>query len=503
MLALLAVVLAVFADPVIGLFRVWWDSEEYGHGLFMPFIAAYIIWYRRSELATPALQSNAWGGFILLVSILLLLASTLADLESAKQYALCLALVGVALTVGGMRLLKVAAVPILLIALVVPLPYLVITKLTSGLQLISSEFGTWIIRLFGIPVYLEGNIIDMGQFKLQVVEACSGLRYLYPLLSIGLLVAYFLRAPMWFRAFVVVATIPITIVMNAVRIGITGVLVNQFGNEVAEGFLHDFEGWIVFVAALSVLLAVVWVYKAVAQRSQNYADLFEMGASKPATNSVTAQISVMLFVGVLGLSSLGGAGVLYLKMTDSIYIPERSEFVQFPMRIDGKNVDLDQLTPETLAVLRPDDYFLGNYGRSPDERVSLYMVYYQQQHNGSALHSPSVCIPGGGWIVKSDDVHQFTLDGEPAPWEVKRVVIEKGEYTQLVYYWIDQMGQRFTNEYVARASLLKNAVTQQRSDGALVRVNVQVHNGDFNKADSELQSFIRGMRVHLPQYLPI
>ena len=115
------------------------------------------------------------------------------------------------------------------------------------------------IRLFQIPVYLEGNVIDLGVYKLQVVEACSGLRYLYPLMSLGFLAAYLFQAPLWQRALVFLSTIPITIAMNSLRIGLVGVMVDHFGPQDADGFLHMFEGWIIFIACALLLVAEMYV----------------------------------------------------------------------------------------------------------------------------------------------------------------------------------------------------------------------------------------------------
>ena len=121
------------------------------------------------------------------------------------------------------------------------------------LQLLSSQLGVAFIRLFHIPVFLEGNVIDLGVYKLQVVDACSGLRYLYPMMSLGFLAAYLFQAPLWQRAIVFLSTIPITIAMNSLRIGLVGILVDHFGPQDADGFLHMFEGWIIFIACAGLL----------------------------------------------------------------------------------------------------------------------------------------------------------------------------------------------------------------------------------------------------------
>ena len=493
-------ILAVFSVSLVDLVSQWWDSPEYGHGLFMPFISCYIVWRQRDKIAQLGLKSSVWGYLLLLGSLCLLLAATLADIESVKHYSFCAALIGLALLYGGWQLLKICALPILLIILVIPLPYLFISNLTAGLQLISSELGTWLIRLFGIPVFLEGNIIDMGVYKLQVVEACSGLRYLYPLLSISLLVTHFLRTPLWFKAILVLSTVPITIFMNSLRIAITGLLVNNYGNEVAEGFLHDFEGWVVFLAAFVCLMAEVWVFSKLTQKGKSVYGLFNFDAPQSPERPIITNLGSSSYIASLvTVALLGGSSVVF-AFSNSVVIPERKLFSEFPMRVDGRNVSLYSFEQDVIDILKPDDYFVGNYLSRQDQPVGLYMVYYSQQKDGSALHSPKVCIPGGGWIVEDSSVISFSV--QDSTLAVNRVLIRKGDRKQLVYYWINQMGVNYTNEYIARISLIKSAIADNRSDGALIRVNMVVDGDDLDAADDILQSFVQAATLHLPEYLP-
>ncbi|WP_290703266.1 VPLPA-CTERM-specific exosortase XrtD [Amphritea sp.] len=504
-LSLLVLILLLFSESLYSLVLEWWNSEEYGHGLFMPFIGAYILWSKRGEISRLPLRSATSGVICSFLGLTLYVSAVLADLESVKHYSFIIVLTGYVLFIGGWALFRIALVPLALLVLVIPLPYLLISSLTAGLQLISSEMGTWMIRAMGIPVFLEGNIIDLGAYKLQVVEACSGLRYLYPLISIALIVAYFLRAPLWFKAFLIVSTVPVTIVMNSLRIAVTGLLVKSFGVAAAEGFLHDFEGWVVFMAAFLILIAEVWLYKLIFKSSQSIFDLFDFGDDS-ANNAYSpirfciSMIKVVFFV--IPVVVLGGLANYY-SVNEQIIIPTREKFNSFPMRIGSSNVDLSYLEQEVLDILRADDYFLGSYrDSSSEEEVNLYMVYYEQQKDGSALHSPKVCIPGGGWVVADESVVEFNYRATGETKAANRVVIRKGEFTQLVYYWIDQKGVSYTDEYLARASLISSAVFDKRSDGALIRVNVLVNNDDFDKADMKLQNFIRDMAIYLPDFLP-
>ena len=501
--AILIMGLAISIQPIARIIDVWWDSAEYGHGLFMPFVAGYIVWLNRAKLRNAQRNLVLLGYVALVLSFLLMLASALANLESVKLYALLSGVVAFFMVLYGRTGLSVVAIPALLMFLVIPLPYLLISQLTAGLQLISSEMGTWFIRLFGYPVFLEGNLIDMGQFKLAVVEACSGLRYLFPLSSFAVLVAYFARASLMFKVALVMATIPVTIFMNSLRIAITGVLVNTFGNEVAEGFLHDFEGWVVFLAALSVMSLIVFMYGRIILKTSSLHQMFdfdERGAGEClqvplATGSTTTASIALITIGLLS------SAVAYSQVTYDSYIPERAQFNEFPSRLVGRSMQPQALSAGELEILKPDDYLLANYSTGTDSDIGLYMIYYREQKEGSALHSPQVCIPGGGWTIVDDTVHSIELsDGSLLA--VNRVIIQKGDVSQVVYYWIDQMGVTYTNEYLARASLLKSATFDQRSDGALLRVNTLVRDGDYGQADRALDEFVKGMYVFLPDFLP-
>ena len=172
-----------------------------------------------------------------------------------SQLAFIVVLLGITLAVGGFSLLRAAFFPIIFLTFAIPLPYFVDANLSLSLQLISSQLGVFFIRLFGIPVYLDGNLIDLGNYKLQVVDACSGLRYLFPLFSLSFLAAYLFNAPIWQRALILFSSIPITVAMNGFRIGIVGLTMDRWGPRMADGALHFFEGWIIFVAS-ALLLAL-------------------------------------------------------------------------------------------------------------------------------------------------------------------------------------------------------------------------------------------------------
>ena len=176
-----------------------------------------------------------------------------------SQVGFVVALVGLTLSLGGYSLFRAAIVPILFLLFAIPMPDFIDSAISLQLQLVSSQLGAFFIRLAGIPVYLDGNVIDLGYYQVQVVEACSGLRYIYPLLSLSFLAAYFFKAPLWQRAMVFFSVVPIAIVMNSIRIGLVGVTVNYWGTQAADGVLHLFEGWFVFLICACILALEIYL----------------------------------------------------------------------------------------------------------------------------------------------------------------------------------------------------------------------------------------------------
>lgn len=172
--------------------------------------------------------------------------------------------------------LKTASVPLLFLVFMVPFPAFILNNLSSKLQLISSWLGVEFIRACDIMVYLEGNVIDLGNYKLQVVDACSGLRYLFPLASLAFLCAYLFKGPFWQKLLIFLSAMPLTIFMNSFRIGVIGVLVDNWGTEMAEGFLHDFEGWAVFLLCMALLFIEMWIFSRISGRKLAFSELVQI-----------------------------------------------------------------------------------------------------------------------------------------------------------------------------------------------------------------------------------
>lgn len=505
LIGLTAVVLVMFHDGILQLLRVWDHKEEYSYGYIIPAITAFLIWQRKDKLEQLAF-SGSWAGVILLcLGLALFVLGDLAGLFLLVQYALLLVLAGLAWALTGPRGFRLIVVPLALLAFMIPLPQFFLTEISTRLQLLSSQLGVAFIRLFGISVFLEGNVIDLGVMKLQVVEACSGLRYLFPLMTLGFIAAYFFSGAFWKKAVIFLSTIPITVLMNSLRIGAIGITVEYWGRGMAEGFLHDFEGWAVFMACTAVLVGEMWLLARIGAERRPLREVFglDFPAPTPKEAPVQARAWPRPFVVAAALAIFAAGLSLGLpKRVDAP--PPRQDFQSFPMSLGQWQGKSDRIEQVYLDELKLDDYLMADYV-SPDKLpINLYVAYYASQRKGQAAHSPRTCIPGGGWKISS--LTQYTIPDvatAAGPLRVNRAVIELGETKQLVYYWFDERGRILTNEYLVKWYIFWDALTRNRTDGALIRLTVPVPPGmELAEADKRLAAFVRTVGPLLPKYVP-
>jgi exosortase D (VPLPA-CTERM-specific) len=494
-----------FHVTILDMEQRWSGSAEYGYGYLIPIITLFLIWQRKNQLAEIEINSSFSGLLLILFGGVLFFLGEVATTHTLSQYGLVVTLLGVALAMLGWRAFMIVMVPLALLFFMVPLPPFIYKTLSTKLQLISSQLGVEVIRWFGISVYLEGNVIDLGSYKLQVVEACSGLRYLFPLATLSFLAAYLYRAQFWKRAVVFLSSIPITVFMNSFRIGVIGVLVEYGGPKQAEGFLHYFEGWVVFMACIAILVLEMAVLARIGPNKQSLAQAFSIEFPEPIPADVPRRIRKIrplswavpvLLVGIAGSS-------LYVQDRVNV-IPERRVFAEFPLKISDWKGTTGTLEENILESLKTEDYIISDYVNEKGGMVNFYVAYYADQAAGSAAHSPRACIPGGGWLIKELSVK--TINGvkfEGKPLKVNRLLIKKGDYTQVVYYWFQQRGRDITSEWMVKWFLFWDAMTRNRTDGALVRLTAFVNPGENESAaDARLVEFAKVVNPYLSEYIP-
>jgi len=246
----------LYFDVLRRLMSDWYNDENYSHGLLVPVIAGYALWQNREELReTPIRPMSLIGGALMAGAVLMLWAGTVGAEMFITRISFLFALISLVLYFGGKNWLKPMGFPLLLLLLAIPIPLLIFNRIAFPLQLIASDYAARIINLIGIPAFREGNVIELAEMKLEVVEACSGIRSLMSLATLAVTYVYFAEPQWWRRIAMVASVVPIAIVTNAARVTATGIMAHYRGEEAAQGFQHAFSGWLMFIVAMILLLA--------------------------------------------------------------------------------------------------------------------------------------------------------------------------------------------------------------------------------------------------------
>lgn len=255
-MAWFAVLLVVAYFPILQrLVEQWSTDEDVSHGFFVPLVACFIAWQRRDAILSIDYKPAWWGLGIMAWAALQGYVGVLGAELFLQRTSFLEALLGLLLVMGGTRLVRALAFPLLLLPFMVPIPAVIYNQITFPLQLFASQVAESTLGLLGIPVLRDGNVLELASQKLSVVEACSGIRSLLSLTFLSLVYAYFFDSKVWMRWVLLAATIPVAIIANAGRVTITGIL-SEIDPELARGFFHSLEGWIIFVIALIILGAV-------------------------------------------------------------------------------------------------------------------------------------------------------------------------------------------------------------------------------------------------------
>ncbi len=258
---LLAVALTfVVYGPILYYMVLHWEHvADYSHGFLIAPLALYFAWERTPQLKRARIEPSWWGLLPLALSTTTLVIGRLGTELMNMRVSFVLALIGLVLLLWGRRIFKILAFPLFFLFLMVPLPQSLVNIVAFPLQLIAADWAVDLLYYLHIPALREGNIIHLPETTLFVAEACSGLRSLMALVTLGVVFAYFFRQSWGERILIVASTIPIAIVVNSLRVSLTGILTYRFGEKAAEGTIHEFQGLITFGAAFILLLALAAV----------------------------------------------------------------------------------------------------------------------------------------------------------------------------------------------------------------------------------------------------
>jgi exosortase D (VPLPA-CTERM-specific) len=484
----------------------WWIGvPEYSHGLLIPPVAAFLIWQQKDRLERIPFTGSWAGVALVLLCGGLLMLGQLGTIYTAVQYAYVMTLYGLILSFVGWPAFRLIAVPLLILWFMIPLPEFILNSLSTKLQLLSSQIGVYFMRLAGVSVFLEGNVIDLGGYKLQVAEACSGLRYLFPLMTLGFLMACFYKGAVWKRVVLFLSSIPITVLMNSFRVGVIGITVEHWGIGMAEGFLHEFQGWMVFMVSAALMVGEIAVLNQLGKEAGTWRQLFgvEFPAPTPSGLPIRQRKLPTSFIAasVLLLAFIAVSAAVPRPIETS---PARASFVEFPLQVGEWHGHRESLESVFIDQLKLDDYVLADYVDPAGDVVNFYSAYYNSQRKGGAVHSPRSCLPGGGWQMQDfgqRELPDVRINGQPL--RVNRSLIELGNQRQLVYYWFQQRGRSITNEYAVKWYLFWDALTRHRTDGALVRMIAPLApTTDVAEVDRRLSNLAARIAPELPRFIP-
>lgn len=252
----------LYRSVLVSLARAWWTDDNYSHGFLVVPIALYFLWERRARFAAAVVRPSAWGLAAVLASLVILATGILGSELFLTRISIVGTIAGIVLYLYGWQCLRIALFPIGFLVLMIPIPAIVFNQIAFPLQLLASKAGELTLSSVDIPVLREGNVLVLATTSLEVAEACSGIRSLISLLTLGIVFGYFTDPRGWVRTAVALSSIPVAIVANGARVAGTGIAAHRFGPSAAQGFLHEFSGWVVFVVAFFLMLGlqrlIVW-----------------------------------------------------------------------------------------------------------------------------------------------------------------------------------------------------------------------------------------------------
>lgn len=255
-LLLAFLVLAAYAPVLAHMALQWWSEPDYSHGFLVPIFSAIVLWERRAVLRRIAVQPAWTGLWILLASVLLLLVGTLGAELFLQRLSLLGVLAGLVLWFWGWNMLRAVAFPLLVLLLMVPVPGVIYYQLVFPLQIVASQLATWALQALHLfPVAREGNILVLNATRLEVAEACSGLRSLLSLLTLAVMYSYFAEKRLRLRAVLWLLVLPIAVAGNAARVVFAAISVELGGASAVEGWAHTLSG--LFLFFLSTLLLIL------------------------------------------------------------------------------------------------------------------------------------------------------------------------------------------------------------------------------------------------------
>lgn len=489
----------LYLDSLPNLFNRW-DSKDNSYCYLVPVLFVYLVFVNRKKIKTLS-GGLFWPSLIFLgLSSLFFLSGKIASLETLIYISMWMTTLSGLILVFGFRSLKFWGFPLVILAFAVPPPPFINRMLSFHLKLLSSKLSIPFFRLLNMPVFLEGNHIDLGFTQLQIVDACSGLRYFFPIILLSLVMGYFLNRNNLARLLLTIFSIPVAVITNAFRIVIIGVVSKWYSHDILEGNLHETIGIIIFLLALILLfLGSVTLKRIFPNKNQKNSDKHHkspgMNISRPQTIWLK---SIVFSLFLIGTSLLPGYIISAHQVTE-----HKDLSSSFPSQINNWQGDRRYLNQNILNSLWADDYISATFKNTKTGNIlHLLIPYYQYQTTQHTAHAPTSCLLGSGFNLISKRVLEPNKEGK-RKFPVQQMVLKKQGQTVLSNFWFEQRGRVITNEYLNKFYLFWDGLTKARTDGALVRIEMYLKpDQSVSQGQKILDPFLSDLKYILNSYIP-
>lgn len=502
---LLASFIVLYFPTFKALLQMWWGSDDYSHGFFVPFISLYLVWIKRDQLRQISSKPNLSIGVILILAAgFLLNFGGAGGVAVLQELSILVMIAGLIVLFLGTTYLRKLALPIAYLLFMIKIFGEGVDWFHWPFQLVAADIGVWLLRLFGYAAYQEANYIQLPRVILEVAAACSGVRFLVSIIAIGIPLAH-LTQRTWFRKIgLVLFAILVAIIANGVRVALIGVWAYNNGDADIHGPFHVLYGVFVSWVGFIVLFAGAWFLSkgpegnecsAISGKSLKGTKIelrYQWNRWYKALQS--DKVKKPLNVAIILLMVIGG----YYYLHNTVPIPLKDGFNTFPMIIgEWKGEDVDPGL-ETLRLDWADEELIRVYRDKTGNSVKLYIGYFDEQRQGKELvmYKTTWRFHRGETTVKVPG-----MNGKK--YAVNRVLLKEGKTTEAVHFWYDLNGRVVANRYVAKLYTILDALVLGRTNGAIVSVSVPLgHMEHPDRVFYDEQRFIRDAMISIHNYLP-
>lgn len=474
-----------------------WGSGDNSYCYLILPVFFYLCWENRESFKFSLFSWSGWGLLTAVCSVLLIFLGALSSVETLLFLGLWGGMVSIIITLYGSRS-KEILFPIVILLFIIPLPPFINQLITFKFKLLASTISAEMLRLAGISVLQEGNILDLGIGKLEVVDACSGLRYLMSLVLMALLMGYYFVKQLWKKALLLSTVFPLLILLNSTRIFMTGILTIKGHSELTHGAFHDITGIIFFLVAGIIFY---FTAKLLNKIQPNTIHEHKRKATPEIASPYGKKISSMPIM-LLCLIFIA-SGILFYSIPKTSTSPQREKFASFPLSLGPWQGQKHSLSDEILGALWADDYLNATYvNQETNNLMYLLIPFYEYQGTRHTAHAPQSCLLGGGFFIQKTLERSISLpDGKSIT--IMTMEMLKNNDKLLASYFFLQRGRVITNPWLNKYYLMVDAITKKRTDGALVRVEMTVApNQNFEDAYAVQDNFIAKVWPLLKKYIP-